>query len=80
MGRDVNFKIAPALVSRTGAPHELSPGPLIGAQERRLPTPLVLMPIFNQKTSSRPLSLPPFVIRLPNPSSLVSYPHFPSSD
>jgi hypothetical protein len=49
----------PALLFRTGAPHGLSAGSLVGAQEPRLPTALVLIPVFNRKTSSRPMSLPP---------------------
>jgi hypothetical protein len=80
MGADEGFKISPALVSGAGASHGMIPGSLGGLQEARLPNALVLTPIFNRKTSSRPPSLPPFVMRLPHPSSLVSYPHFPSTD
>ncbi len=80
MGADEGFKMAPALVSRTGVPQGLIPGSPGGAQEPRLPTALVLTPIFNRKTSSSPMKVPPFLIRLPHPSSLVSYPHFPSTD
>jgi hypothetical protein len=80
MGADKGFKMAPALVSRTGVPQGLSPGSQVGAQDPRLPNALVLTPIFNRKTSSRPPSLPPFVVRLPHPSSFVSYSHFPSTD
>ncbi len=80
MGADEGFKISPALVSRTGAHPGLSPGSPVGAQEARLPNALVLTPIFGRKTSSRPPRVPPFVIRLVHPSSLVSYPQFPSVD
>jgi len=80
MGRDDNFKIAPALVSKTGAPCGLSSRSLVAGQEPKLLTALVLTPIFNQKTSSSPMRYPPFVIRLPHHSSLVDYPSFPSTD
>jgi hypothetical protein len=80
MGRDENFELSPALLSRTGAPHGLSAGSLVGAQEPRLPTALVLTPIFNRETSSSPMKFPPFVIRLPSPPGLMSYPSFPSTD
>ena len=80
MGANEGFQLSPALVSGTGAPSGLSPGSSGGAQGLRLPNTLVLTPIFNQETSSSPMKLPPFVIRLPHPSSLVSYPHFPSTD
>jgi hypothetical protein len=76
MGSDESFKLAPALVSGTGAPYGVSPG----SQDLRSPYALVLMPIYNRKTSSRPMMLPPFVIRLTHPSSLVRYPAFPESD
>jgi len=76
MGADQGFKMAPALVSGTGAPYGVSPG----AQDIRLPHALALMPIYNRKTSSRPMTLPPFVIRLTRPSSLVRYPMFPETD
>ena len=80
MDGDENFRLSPALVSRTGTPHGLSPGSPGGPQEPRLPTALVLTPIFNRKTSSGPMKLPPFVIRLPYPPGLVRYPPFPSTD
>jgi hypothetical protein len=76
MGTDEGFKLAPALVAGVRAP--LGPG--TGGPAGRPYTGLVLMPIYNRKTSSRPMTLPPFVIRLPNPSSLVSYPSFPATD
>jgi len=80
MGRDENFKLSPALLSRTGVPYGLNTGSLVVAQEPRIPTALVLTPIFNRETSSGPMKFPPFVIRLPSPPGLVSYPSFPSSD
>jgi hypothetical protein len=76
MGSDESFKLAPAIVSGTGAPYGVSPG----AQDLRSPYALVLMPIYNRKTSSRPMMLPPFVIRLTHPSSLVRYPTFPETE
>jgi hypothetical protein len=80
MGRNENFKLSPALLSRIGVPRGMSTGSLVGAQEPRLPTAVVLTPIFNRKTSSCPLNLPLFVIRLPYPPGLVSYPSFPLTD
>jgi hypothetical protein len=76
MGADEVFKMAPALVSGTGAPLGLSSG----APDFRTPHALVLMPIYNRKTSSRPMMLPPFEIRLTRPASLVRYPTFPVID
>jgi hypothetical protein len=76
MGSDESFKLAPAIVSGTGAPYGVSPV----AQDLRSPYALVLMPIYNRKTSSRPMMLPPFVIRLTHPSSLVRYPTFPETE
>ena len=72
MGSDESFKLAPALVSGTGAPYGVTPG----APDPRSPYALVLMPICNRKTSSRPMRFPPFEIRLTHPSSLVRYPTF----
>jgi hypothetical protein len=76
MGSDESFKLAPAIVSGTGAPYGMGPG----AQNLRSPYALVLMPIYSRKTSSRPMMLPPFVIRLTHPSSLVRYPTFPETE
>jgi hypothetical protein len=72
MGSDQVFKLAPALVSRTGAPLGLSSG----APNSRPPHALELTAIYNRKRSSRPMTLPPFVIRLTDPASLVRYPTF----
>jgi hypothetical protein len=80
MGANKGFQLSPALLSRTGTLPGLSPGSPGGPQEPRLPTALVLTPIFNRKTSSGPMKLPPFVIRLPYPPGLVRYPSFPSTD
>ena len=80
MGADEVFKVAPALVSGTGAPNGFgleAPG---GVPGNRPPHALVLMPIYNRKTSSRPMRLPPFEIRLTHPASLVRYPTFPVID
>jgi hypothetical protein len=72
MGTDEGFKLAPALVPGVRAPlWSGAGGPSTG---------LVLMPIYNREISSRGMTLPPFVIRLNNPSSLVSYPSFPATD
>lgn len=76
MGSDESFKLAPALVSGTGVPCGVSPG----AQDTKSPYALVLLPIYDRKTSSRPMMLPPFVIRLSHPSSLVRYPTFPETE
>ncbi len=72
MGGDEGFKLAPALVPGARAP--------MGSTAGVSSTGLVLMPIYNREISSRPMMLPPFVIRLPNPSTLVSYPSFPATD
>jgi hypothetical protein len=76
MGSDESFKLAPAIVSGTG----VSYGVGLGAQNLRSPYALVLMPIYNRKTSSRPMMLPPFVVRLTHPSSVVRYPTFPETE
>lgn len=76
MGSDESFKLAPAIVSGTGASYGVVPG----AQNPRSPYALVLMPIYNRKSSSRPMMLPPFVVRLTHPSSLVRYPTFPETE
>ena len=76
MGADKSFKLAPALVSGTGAPYGLGSG----GPDPRFPHALALMPIYNRKTSSRPMTLPPFEIRLTHPASLVRYPTFPVID
>lgn len=76
MGAEKHFRLAPALVSGIGAPD----GPGGGAPGNRSPYALALTPIYNRKTSSRPMMLPPFVIRPTHPSSLVRYPFFPVTD
>jgi len=76
MGSDESFKLAPALVSGASVSYGVSPG----ARDPRSPYALVLMPIYNRKTSSRPMMLPPFEIRLTHPASLVRYPTFPVID
>jgi hypothetical protein len=80
MGANEGFKLAPALVSGTGAPHGFGPEAPGGVAGSRSPHALVLMPIYGQKTSSRPMMLPPFEIRLTHPASLVRYPTFPVID
>ena len=80
MGANEGFKLAPALVSGTGVPHGFGPEAPGGLPGSRPPNALVLMPIYNRKTSSRPMMLPPFEIRLTPPSSLVRYPMFPETD
>ncbi|MBN2099767.1 MAG: hypothetical protein JW753_09240 [Dehalococcoidia bacterium] len=76
MGSDQVFKMAPALVLGTGAPLGLNSG----APNFRPPHALELTAIYNRKRSSRPMALPPFVIRLTDPASLVRYPTFPVED
>ena len=76
MGSDEGFRLAPALVPGARAP--LGPG--TGGPAGGPSAGLVLMPIYNREISSRPMMLPPFVIRLANPSALVSYPSFPATD
>jgi len=76
MGGDEGFKLAPALVPGVRAPVGPGTGGLAGGSS----TGLVLMPIYNREISSRPMMLPPFVIRLPLQSSLAAYPYFPATD
>jgi hypothetical protein len=80
MGSDESFKLAPALVSATGAPYGFGPEAFGGTLVDRPPHALVLIPIYNRKTSSRPMMLPPFEIRLTHPAGLVRYPTFPETD
>jgi hypothetical protein len=76
MGGDEGFKLAPALVPGVRA----AVGPGTGGPAGEPSTGLVLMPIYNREISSRPMMLPPFVIRLPQQSSLVAYHYLPATD
>jgi hypothetical protein len=78
MGSSHGFRLAPALVSGTGAPHGFGPTP--GGPGNRSPYALALAPIYGLKTSSRPMMLPPFEIRVTHPASVVKYPSFPVTD
>ena len=78
MGTYGHFRLAPAVPSGTRAPHGF--GQTLGGSGNRSPYALALAPLYGLKTSSRPMVLPPFEIRLTHPASLVKYPSFPVTD
>lgn len=74
------IRLAPALVTGPGAHAGFGVESLGGTWDNRPPHALALMPVYRLKTSSRPMTYPPFVVRLVHPSSLVRYPAFPVTD
>lgn len=80
MATKQGFKLAPALVTGPGARSGFGPEGFGGIPGNRPPNALALTPDYSLKTSSRPMMVPPFVIRVTHPSSLVRYPAFPVTD
>ena len=80
MAKNQGCKLAPALVTGTGARLGFGPEGFGGTPGNRPPHALALTPDYTLKVSSRPMMLPPFVIRVTHPSSLVKYPSFPVTD
>lgn len=80
MGDNPGFKLKPALVAGPGVHHGLGPEGFGSSHTNHPPHALALSPIYNLEASSKPMTLPPFEIRLTNPSSLVKYPFFPATD
>ncbi len=74
------FMMAPALVNGPGAHHSLVPEGLGTGPGNKPSHALAMAPDFSRKRSSRPMMLPPFVVRLTHPASLVTYPTFPVTD